>query len=192
MKRTGVMPFFSIYTLFLGAGLAGLVVASISDVKTRLIYDEIVAFVFGTGVVLRLMATPEFFWVSLLISAVLLVLLGQGARFNMIGGGDAKLIAATVWLFPPQHSVWLLAHIALAGGVLSCFYLLARAVLRRSNIIPAGAERAFPAGAPYNASGNALINEFAKISAGEPMPYALAILAGTSYSIASEVLHAAS
>ena len=187
-KPAGAMTIFSIYAILLAAGFTGLVIACVSDVKERLIYNEIVLFVLGTGVALRLISTPKLVWISLLVSATLLVLLGQCARFNMMGGGDAKLIAATGWLLPPQDNFWLLAHIAVAGGALSCIYLLTRTVLRRAKIIPARPEQAFPMGG----SSQALANEFAKISAGEPMPYALAILAGTSYSIADEVIRCGS
>jgi prepilin peptidase CpaA len=176
------MNLFPISGALLAAGLAGLVAASVSDIKERLIYNEIVIFVLGVGLALRLVSTPELVWVSLVVAAVLLVVLGQLARFGVIGGGDAKLIAATLLLLPPQHDARLIAAIAVAGGILSCIYLAARMALRRGIFIPAGAGRKFPMGE----SSGVFANELAKITAGEPMPYALAILAGTTYSIASE------
>ena len=178
------MTLSSICGILLGAGLAGLVVACVSDIKERLIYNEIVFLVLAAGVGLRLAATPHLFWVSILVSFLLLIALGQCARFNFIGGGDAKLIAATTLLLPPQNVMWLLAHIALGGGILSCIYLWARTMLRRGILISHRAEQSFP----LIGASKLFAKEFAKISAGEPMPYALAILAGTSYSIASEAI----
>lgn len=178
------MNLVPISATLLVTGLSGLAAASISDVKERLIYNEIVVFVFGVGVALRLVSTPNLIWVSLLGAAFLLVVLGQFARYDLIGGGDAKLIAATMLLLPPERDGWLMAHIAAAGGVLGCLYLAARIGLRRRILVPARAQPEFPKAGPNGA----LTNELLRIRAGEPMPYALAILAGTAYSVTNEAI----
>ncbi|HXJ03221.1 MAG TPA: A24 family peptidase, partial [Micropepsaceae bacterium] len=156
-----------ISTIILLMGFSGLVAACVSDVRERLIYNEIVIFVLGTGIALRLISTPHLIWASLLIAACLLVALGQLARFDIIGGGDAKLIAAAMLLLPPQRDAWLLAHIAAAGGALSCIYLAARTGLRRGILTPA---RAQP-NRSKEKTNSTIIHELARIRAGEPMPY---------------------
>ena len=71
--------------------------------------------------------------------------LGQLTRLGIVGGGDAKLIAAVSLTQSPADVPSLLLHIALAGGVLALVYL-ARALLSpqpsrvavRSQSIPYG------------------------------------------------------
>jgi prepilin peptidase CpaA len=173
-----------ISAVLLMAGLSGLVAASVSDLKARLIYNEIVLFIFAVGVALRFIWSPGTLWISLLAAVCLLVALGQLARFDIIGGGDAKLIAATSLLVPPQHDAWLVAHIAAAGGILSCIYLAARSALRTH--VLARAANGPESNHPDKNAGTTISHELARIRAGEPMPYALAILAGTAYSLATE------
>jgi prepilin peptidase CpaA len=189
------MNLFPVSTTLLMAGLCGLVAASVSDIEERLIYNEIVIFVFAIGIALRLVSTPGLAGISLLVCVCLLIVLGQLARFGIIGGGDAKLIAATLLLLPPQRDAWLLAHIALAGGVLSCAYLAARIAMKKAipvltSPVLAGPVLAGPVLAGQITQTSRPLGVFgrerAKIAAGEPMPYALAILAGAAYSIASE------
>jgi Flp pilus assembly protein protease CpaA len=102
----------------------------------------------------------------------------------MIGGGDAKLIAASMLLLPPQHDAQLMLNIALVGGLLSCFYLLVRIVLRRTAIAQIGP----PNGRATDPSIGCYGGELARIHAGEPIPYAVAILGGTVYSILTEAI----
>jgi prepilin peptidase CpaA len=179
-----IMSLLPVSATLLAAGLAGLATASVTDIKERLISNEIVVYVLGVGVALRLVSTPGSLWLSLAGALVLLVVLGQFARFNVIGGGDAKLIAATMLLVPPQYDAQLMANIAVAGGALSCVYLAARIALRRTSPVRIG-----PRGKTRSDQfGGVLGSEFAKITAGEPMPYALAILAGAILSIGSEAV----
>ncbi len=161
----------------LAAGLAGLVASCVSDLRERLIYNEVALFVLASGVALRLSSTPGLMWISLAAAAIALVLLGQVCRFGVIGGGDAKLIAAAMLLVPVNRDGQLLANVAIAGGVLSCVYLTLRAAMRRGLI------HAVPAGAGQQ---SCLAGELANIAAGAPMPYALAILGGAVISIGNE------
>jgi prepilin peptidase CpaA len=169
--------------ILLIAGLAGLAAACVSDFKERLIYNEIVLFVLATGVALRLSSTPELLWAGLLAAAIVLVVLGQISRLGVIGGGDAKLIAASMLLVRMTRDANLLANIAIAGGALSCVYLVLRTALRRG---------LFCAAPAVSGRECALTGEFANIAAGAPMPYALAILGGAVITIGSEVLQCVS
>jgi prepilin peptidase CpaA len=168
----------------LAVGLAWLIAAAVADIKERLIYNELVLYVVGVGIMLRLVSTPGLLWLSLAGSAFLLVVLGVFARYGMIGGGDAKLIAASMLLLPPQHDAQLMLNIALAGGLLSCIYLLARIVLRR----PALARIGPPNGRATDQYVGSFGGELARIRAGEPIPYAVAILGGAVYSILMEAI----
>lgn len=165
-------------------GLAGLVAAAAADVKERLIYNEFVFYVFGAGLVLRLISTPGLLWLSLIGAAFLLVVLGFFARIGMIGGGDAKLMAASVLLLPPQHDAQLMVNVALSGGLLSCIYLLVGIVLRRSCAMQNAPAKTGAADGFAGCFGG----ELARIRVGEPVPYAVAILAGTAYSILTEAI----
>lgn len=163
-------------------GVAGLVAAAAADIKERLIYNEFVLYILGVGIVLRLVSTPGLLWLSLIGSAFLLVVLGLFARFGVIGGGDAKLAAVAMLLLPPQHDAQLMVNVALSGGLLSCIYILARIILRRSCAVRNG-----PA-TPRRTDGFAGFFgvERDRIRVGEPIPYAVAILFGTVSSILTE------
>jgi Flp pilus assembly protein protease CpaA len=105
-------------------GLAALVVAATSDLRRRIIPNEAVLVVAGAGLMVRLL---DFQGVALAISGAialgLLVVLGQLARFDIIGGGDAKLIAALSLSQPAADVPALLLHIAMAGGGVAALYL---------------------------------------------------------------------
>ena len=127
-------------------GLAALVVADISDIRRRIIPNETVLVVAGVGLVLRLLSFQGILLaISVGIAFALLVGLGQLTRLGIVGGGDAKLIAAVSLTQSPADVPALLLHIALAGGVLALVYL-ARALLSsqlsrvavRSQSIPYG------------------------------------------------------
>ena len=86
----------------------------------------------GGGIVLRLLSSPGLIWVSLLVAAAFFVVLGRLSHRDWIGGGDAKLIAAVTLLAPPAGIVKLLFDITLAGGLMSCVYLMAQFMLARA------------------------------------------------------------
>jgi prepilin peptidase CpaA len=166
--------------------LTALAAAAWKDLKTRLIPDELTGLVAASGFVLGLMLRPEQIIVSL--PAALIVLLGLGvlSHFNMMGGGDVKLISAATLLVPPNHIGQLLVAIVLAGGVLSCVYILARIALRyasvrKSTVAVCAAEET------GRNMGGWFSNECSRISAGGPMPYALAIMGGVIGTIAGEL-----
>jgi Flp pilus assembly protein protease CpaA len=66
----------------------------------------------------------------LAIVVVVSVPLGVLAYRNVIGGGDAKMIAASFLLVSPGRAFELLLAIAVAGGALSVICLLLAAVSR--------------------------------------------------------------
>jgi Flp pilus assembly protein protease CpaA len=95
-----------------------------------------VLLVLACGIALRLLSAPSPFWLGLLGPIAVLLALGLLASRDLIGWGDAKLITAVSVGVPPDRLLTLLLAIVLAGGVLSCCYLAARCVLRRSAASP--------------------------------------------------------
>lgn len=180
---------FAIPTLQMIA-VGGLFIAVVSDIRRRIIMDRVVLMVGACGLLLRLLSPDEALWPSL--AAAILVFLGLWALFSFgaIGGGDVKMISASTLLVPASHVVPLLLSIAVAGGVVACVYLSTRQVLVRAGANghelkgPAFKSPAFKdSGIPVRGGSwfrSTMRRELARIAAGEPMPYALAILAGVA------------
>ncbi len=103
------------------------------------------------------------------------------ASRDLVGWGDAKLIAAVAVAVPVDRLPTLLLAIALAGGLLSCLYLASRMVLQRI-AAPVGPVRPDPERLPLLF--RLACRERARILTGEPMPYAVAIFGGVAYTLA--------
>jgi prepilin peptidase CpaA len=158
------------------ASLIGLCAAAVADMRNRVIPNNIFVFVAGTGLALRISSGLITSILSSLIGAALVfVVLAFLAHRNFIGGGDVKLITGTTFLVPPDRIAQLMLAIALAGGLLSCFYF-ARLVFMKNPRHPA---RRFM---------RQLFRRYPdRIKAHKPLPYALAILGGVTAYILSEV-----
>jgi prepilin peptidase CpaA len=154
-----------------------------TDLRDRIIPNELVLAIVGIGLAQAILARPGLLWLSLLLAALVFCTLGILSHYKIIGGGDLKLISAVTLLVAPDRVGQLLAAIALAGGVLSCFYLAAHVWLNRlSAPQTAGAEIA------PTAIGLAAVfkSERARIAAGNSLPYALAVAGGAGLFIARE------
>ena len=189
--------------------LACLSVAVATDLASRIIPNRLVLLVLCAGIALRSLSGPSSLWPGLLGPAAVLVTIGLLASRDLVGWGDAKLIAAVSVAVPVDRLPTLLLAIALAGGLLSCAYLATRFLLRRApgpayalpgpgaSSLPPGEEdvdgRAEPghdeAGVPSPAWLSAIhrvaSRERARIMAGEPMPYAVAIAGGVLFTLAT-------
>lgn len=144
------------------AEMVGLAIAAASDVRSRIIPDRVVLLLVANGLALRMwIAGWQQVAVSLLAAGAILLLLGQAARRGVIGGGDAKLIAAVALFVPLADVPALVLAIALAGGVVSCGYLVLRAMAQHGAVL------------------GPLHREQRRIAAGLPLPYAVAIFLGT-------------
>lgn len=161
----------------LAAALVALIVSAARDLKDRIIPDALVLTVLCAGGALRLTSATVSWLTPLIAILVFLVLSFQAAR-NMIGGGDAKMMTAITFLFPPANVPVALVMIALAGGILSAAYLAAGYALR------ARGSRA--AAIPPNAG--LLRVEAHRAAAGEPLPFAFAILAGVVCTLLLEAI----
>jgi len=165
------------------ASLAALGVSGVTDVKRRIIPNECAVLIAFCGLGLSLKHGTDQVFIGLAAAFAVVLALGVLAHYGLTGGGDVKLIGAVTLLVPPGEVGLLLVEIALAGGVVSCAYLLAGRALRRMPSV-----RQTPAG-PGNpvTEGHWLSREAARIAAGDPMPYALAVLGGVSYHFIREL-----
>jgi prepilin peptidase CpaA len=164
------MP-FPLMILPLGAGAAGLSMAAVTDLRTRIIPDGTVLWVLGTGALTRILGDGQgltggavSLLVSLLVAAALFVPLAGMTHRGLIGGGDAKMIPAATLLVPVGHVFGLLLVIALAGGALAGLYHAAYS-FRRSPLPPSSGQ------AP----------------AAPTLPYGVAILAGIAFILTREL-----
>jgi prepilin peptidase CpaA len=186
------MIFSVVHALLWAAALGAVLGSAWTDLRDRIIPNELAGLVAACGLGLTILLRPEQAWIGLLAAIALIVLLGVAAHFGMIGGGDVKLIGAASLLFPPDRIGQLLVFIAVAGGLLGCGYLLARCTLRRGGLLRTPSTGA-AAGASVVERRGWFSVECSRIAAGGPMPYALAILGGVAGTIAGELpqcLHA--
>ena len=158
-------------------GLFALVLSAAADLKHRIIPNELVVLVAASGLALSLGSRPEEAWINLLAAALVFFGLGLFAHYELIGGGDVKLISAATLLVPPAQIGLLLSQIAIAGGVLGCLYLTARHALKR---VPVPQSDRAEIGHSGSGLARLVRNERARIIAGEPMPYALAVSGGVA------------
>lgn len=107
------------------AAMLALIAAAVSDVRRRIIPNELVLTTAIAGLTLHAL---QFQFGSLAasmgVAIGLLLLLGELARRGIVGGGDAKLIAAASLVLPASSVPEQLLHIALAGGLVALVYLV--------------------------------------------------------------------
>src|SRR6188472_185913 len=99
----------------------GLVMASVSDVRSRRIPNRLVLFLALAGLVYSIVSTPT--WSGVARSLIALAI-GFGLwipfyALRMLGAGDVKLFAAASCWLAPAHVVAAALLSAIAGGVLS-------------------------------------------------------------------------
>lgn len=174
-------PVFALW----GIAFSAVIVGIARDLQDRIIPNALVLIVGAAGIAMHLFGEGWNVWYGLLAATA--VYLGGAALsyWGFIGGGDAKLIVASTLLVPPEDVVPLLLSIALAGGVLSCFYLAAKPLLARSQLARMGGDAGMTKGAPIS---NLMRTEAKRILAGEPMPYAIAIFGGLAFHFLVEVI----
>ncbi len=159
----------------LTAGALLLVAAGFHDVAARTVPNRLVALVAAFGIVVRVLDAE--LPMSLAAALVVFALAAFCWRRGWMGGGDVKLLGAAALLVPPQSAVFLIADIAIAGGILALTYLVLYVMLpapERSVRRP----RSFPA--------RALRVERWRIARRGPIPYASAIAAGALFCLLGE------
>jgi prepilin peptidase CpaA len=173
------------------AVLAVLAAAAVIDARRRIIPNESVVLIVAGGVALSALSRPDSILPSLLLGLIVLLTLLVVAHFNVLGAGDAKLIAASTLLVPPEHIVLLIMAIALAGGLLSGVYLAAFHSLKHAHAAKRHGARSglhHPAGsfAQFRRAGHA------RMRSGYSVPYALAVLGGVVFYLTSELYQCSS
>jgi prepilin peptidase CpaA len=142
--------------------------AAWTDLATRTIPDRCSVALLVLGIGSRLLEGPS----AAAASAGMALLVGVGFLFlhsrGFIGGGDVKLIAALAAGTAPAALGDLLVAIALAGGALGVAYLALSRVMPRPAIRPHAA-------LPLRVA----VVEANRIARRGPLPYAVAIAAGT-------------
>ncbi len=178
------MSHLLIHSVLWAVCLAALLASAVTDVKSRIIPNRFTMTVAICGLALSIAARLDQLWAVALGAAAVFFLFGVFAHYGLVGGGDVKLIAAAATLVPPERIPLLLLSIALAGGVLSCAYLAMGYVFRRVRFaLPEQPEAGFAGTDPACW----VQTEYARIAAGSPVPYALAVLGGVASYILGEL-----
>ncbi|MHB8887049.1 MAG: A24 family peptidase [Methylovirgula sp.] len=176
------MSLFVVHVISWAASVIILAVAAATDLKKRLIFNELVAAVAVIALVQGIITRPALVWLSLIAAVFLFCVLGVLGHYKIIGGGDVKLIAAVTLLVPPEHIGQLLVDIALAGGLLSGVYFLAHHAFKTRAPQSIAAEN----GSSASAFCCMTKPEFGRISPAYTIPYAVAIFVGVSSYAAHE------
>lgn len=164
--------------------LAALLLSAATDLKERIIPNELVIVIALSGLLLCLTMRPGQIGVSLVAAALVFLAAGVLCRYQAIAGGDVKLMAAVTLLVPPGSVGELMAGIALAGGLLSCLYLGASYMVRSAC-----------SGSGNRLTDNAVssVGEWARvesirIASRKQVPYAVAIFGGVIWYVTRENL----
>jgi len=176
------MSFMIIPKILWMISLAALLVSAGTDIKGRLIPNELVVVIALSGLLICLTMRPGQICLSLVAAALVFLALGVLCRYEALAGGDVKLMAAVTFLVPPNSVGELLARIALAGGLLSCLYLGASYMIRSAY---SSSCDAVPENAVSSVGAWARL-ESARIASRKQVPYAVAILGGVIWYVAKE------
>ena len=124
------MSFVIIPKILWMISLAALLLSAATDLKERIIPNELVIAIALSGLLLCLTIRPGQICICLVASALVFLAMGVLCRYQALAGGDVKLMAAVTLLVPPGGVGELMAGIAVAGGLLSCLYLGASYMIR--------------------------------------------------------------
>lgn len=158
------------------AGLAVLFAGAVSDIRHRIVPNRVVALTAGIGVALRLILDPHWLGISVAASAVLLLVFGCLAHLQVIGGGDAKLLAAVALMVSPADIPALYLAIAVGGGIISCAYLVAHLASRRRSFSRVRGRASMALSHREGLRRTEILN----IAERRTIPYGLAIFTGTA------------
>jgi prepilin peptidase CpaA len=164
--------------------LAALLLSVATDLKKRIIPNELVIVIALSGLLLCLTTRPGQIGISLLAAALVFLAMGVLCRYGALAGGDVKLMAAVALLVPPGSVGELMAGIALAGGLLSCLYLGASYMVKNAY---SGLGNP-PPGNIVGSFGEWARVESIRIASRKQIPYAVAIFGGVIWYVAREDL----
>ncbi len=161
-----VAPLILIAPVLVAAAILLLVLASLYDIAARIIPDEICAALAVVGLLLRL-ADGRLLH-SIAAASVIFAILMLFCLHGWIGGGDVKLLSASVLLVPPALVPSAIFFVGIAGGALALTYILLRRVAPR------------PGPRPRRRLARICRVELRRIRRGGPLPYGVGIAAGCS------------
>ena len=148
---------------------------AVQDIVARTVSDRTTAALAVAGLTMR------FFDGTIVITGVIAIAVFLAALAcwyrGWLGGGDVKLLGATMLLVPPPHQVTVLVLMSLVGGAISVVYLVTRQWLRHP-----------PGTRPSSFAGRVWRVEQWRLCRGGPIPYAVAIAAGAIGTLAQEGL----
>ncbi|ACI53210.1 peptidase A24A prepilin type IV [Gluconacetobacter diazotrophicus PA1 5] len=145
-----------------------LVYAALHDVAVRTIPDQVVVALGGLGATIAIL--HGHIVGSILVAICVFGLCFAIWWFGAIGGGDVKLLSAASLLFPPAAVPSWILTIAMSGGVLAGFYLMVR------HRVTVGPVR-------HGCFGRIVRSERWRMRRGGPLPYAVAIAAGSCFQL---------
>lgn len=152
-----------------------LLFAAVHDVVARTIPDFVPVGILAAALALNLLSGSLL--LPLAVAAAVAAITALLYWLRVMGGGDVKLLVAISFLLPPAEVPAAILAIAIAGGVLAALFLVLRPRVRGRRLAPAGrsaplVRRAYAA-------------ELWRIRRGGPLPYAVAISAGTLFTMSS-------
>lgn len=164
--------------------ILALVVASVIDLRDRLVPDSAAATVGIAGIIMNGIAFPRLAGYALAVSAVLFAVFLLMSSRQIIGGGDAKLLTAVSLAIPLPQLPTVFVAIGLAGGAVALTYLAAgRIASKPSRHRPADPD---PEDRRISAAFKWLFSrEVHRARRREPIPYAVAILIGVIWTYLS-------
>jgi prepilin peptidase CpaA len=164
-----------LHSIIVFAAATALLFAAAHDVAVRTVPNTVSLIVAAAGLTLH--ALDGQLLASLFNGALVFAGTWYCWRRGWIGGGDVKLLSASVLLVPPASVPELILSTALSGGILALFYLgLARVLPYRAIPRPAGL---LP---------RLWRTEQRRIRRGLPLPYCCAIAAGVLLTLFSPLL----
>jgi len=146
--------------------------AAVTDLRCRRVPNLLSALVALAGVAAR--AASDDVLPSLLLASAVFAILYLLWRWEVLGGGDVKLLSACVLVVPAGTVAALLAAVALSGGLLAMAYLILR--------VAAPTPRPRPALPRWSFRRLCRIETW-RIRRGGPLPYACAISAGCMFTL---------
>ena len=131
----------------LGLLAAALVIAAIEDaVRLRISHLSVAGVLIAGLIAMGLQGFPLALWQNWVVFAAILAIGTPLFAAGKVGGGDVKLLAAVGLWVDLRTSVWLIAAVFLAGGVLAIIFLTARLFRSRRR---EGKEKIGSKGIPY-------------------------------------------
>lgn len=122
-------------------GTVALLFAASTDVMQRIIPNRAVVLVALAGIALRWEDGPGALLHAILLAAAIFAAMLVLFQFEVVGGGDVKLLAAASLLSPPEMVPGQMLLIALAGGGLALLWIVDRR-LRGVAALPVDADGA--------------------------------------------------